>query len=126
MDKDTKWVLIVDDDLGSRQIFEKHLKAMGFETVLANDGEDAIDILATGPRIDLIITDVMMPFVSGFDFTNKLKQQADTKNIPVIGTSAFHDWKKSREEGALIVDEFVPKPVSREQLAAAINTVMNK
>jgi response regulator RpfG family c-di-GMP phosphodiesterase len=55
-----------------------------------------------------------------------LKEHADTKNIPVIGTSDFHDWKKAREDGELIIDEFVPKPVVKENLFAAVRKVMDK
>ncbi len=72
----------------------------------------------------LIITDVMMPYVNGFDLTQKLKEHTDTRNIPIIGTSAFHDWKKSREDDELLVDEFIPKPVDRDVLYAAIIKVM--
>lgn len=69
-----KRVLIVDDDSKSRRLFEAHLASMGFETVLANDGEEAMEILAGDLYCDLIITDVMMPYMSGFDFTKELKK----------------------------------------------------
>ncbi|MFZ6016182.1 MAG: response regulator [Nitrospirota bacterium] len=91
MDMSKKRVLIVDDDSKSRRIFEAHLNSMGLETVLANNGEEAMEILAGDPYFDLIITDVMMPYLTGFDFTKKLKEYKETKYIPVIATSAFHD-----------------------------------
>ncbi|MEW6419557.1 MAG: response regulator [Nitrospirota bacterium] len=123
MDITKKRVLIVDDDSKSRCLFEAHLISMGFETVLANNGDEAMEILAGDPYFDLIITDVMMPYMSGFDLTKELKKYKDTKDIPVIGTSAFHDWKKSRAELELLVDGFVPKPVTKNVLENEIKKV---
>lgn len=123
---DKRRVLIVDDDSKSRRIFEVHLTSMGFETVLANNGEEAMEILAQDPYFDLIITDVMMPYLTGFDFTKKLKEYKETKDIPVIGTSAFHDWKKSREEHELVVDGFIPKPIDKDILQKEIKRVLGK
>lgn len=121
-----KKALIVDDDQNSRLIFQKYLTSMGFETVLAHDGEEALELLIRGPLIDLIITDVMMPYMSGFDLTKKLKEYADTRTIPIIGTSAFYDWHRERAENEFIVDAFIPKPVDRDVLIAAIKKVMDK
>jgi CheY-like chemotaxis protein len=126
MDISKDRVLIVDDDYDSRHIFEGHLGAMGYATVTAKDGEDAIDILSQDPYFDLIITDVMMPYMTGFDFTTRLKDLASTQKIPVIATSAFHDWKKAREDRELIADGFVPKPVQRDVLVNEIKRVMGK
>lgn len=126
MDINKKRVLIVDDDSKSRRIFEVQLSALGFETVLANNGEEAMEMLAEDSYFDLIITDVMMPYLTGFDFTKKLKQYKETKDIPVIATSAFHDWKKSIAEHELIVDGFIPKPVEKEILYREIKRVMGE
>jgi len=121
-----KRVLIVDDDSKSRRLFEAHLVSMGFETVLAHDGDEAMEILSGDPYFDLIITDVMMPYMSGFEFTKELKKYKDIKDIPVIGTSAFHDWKKSRAELELLVDGFVPKPVTKNMLSREIKRVVGE
>lgn len=120
----SKRVLIVDDDSKSRKIFEAILISMDFETVLANDGDEAFEILAEDPYFDLIITDVMMPYMTGFEFSKKLKEYTETKDIPVIATSAFDDWKKAREEQDLIVDGFVAKPIDKETLRKEITRIM--
>lgn len=124
MDISKKRVLIVDDDNKSRRIFEAYLTSMGFECSLANNGEEAMEMLAEDPYFDLIITDVMMPYLTGFEFTKKLKEYKETKDIPVIATSAFHDWEKARSEHELIVDGFIPKPVSKEVLEKEIKRVI--
>jgi len=126
MDINKKRVLIVDDDDRSRRLFETHLRAIGFEVVLAHNGEEAIELLSRDPYFDLIITDVVMPYMTGFDFTKELKKYVETKGIPVIGTSAFHDWKKARAEYELKVDGFVPKPVEKAVLLNEINRVIGK
>jgi len=124
MNIDKKRVLIVDDDSKSRRIFEMQLTSMGFETVLANNGEEAMEMLAEDSYFDLIITDVMMPYLTGFDFTKKLKEYKETKEIPVIATSAFHDWKKSIADHELEVDGFIPKPVEKDILYREIKRVI--
>jgi CheY-like chemotaxis protein len=126
MDINKDRVLIVDDDGDSRCILESHLNYLGYVTATAKDGEDAIDLLSQDPNFDLIITDVMMPYMTGFDFTTSLKKHASTQHIPIIATSAFHDWKKAREDRELIADGFVPKPIKRDVLASEIKKVLGK
>ena len=103
-----------------------HLTSLGFETVLANDGEEALGMLAEDSYLDLIITDVRMPYLTGFDLTMKLKQYKETKNIPVRATSAFHDWNKSIACRELAVDGFIPKPVEKEILYSEIKKILGK
>ena len=118
-----KRVLVIDDDSKSRRIFEINLNSMGYETVMANNGEEAMEVLAGDSYFDLIITDVAMPFLTGFELSKKLKEYTETKEIPVIATSAFHDWHKAIEEHELIVDGFIPKPIERETLLRELKKV---
>lgn len=124
MNTDKKRIMVVDDDSKSRRIFEINLTSMGYETVLVNNGEEAMDMLAADPYFDLIITDIMMPYMTGFDLAKKLKEYTEIKDIPVIATSAFHDWHKSIAEGELIVDGYIPKPVEREVLLRELKKVL--
>lgn len=77
-------------------------------------------MLQDDPYFDLIITDVMMPYMTGFDFTKELKENPRTRDIPVIGTSAFTEWEKARKEGELIVDGFIPKLIEKAVLLREI------
>jgi CheY-like chemotaxis protein len=126
MDINKERALIVDDDSKIRRIFEMHLTSLGFETVLAINGEEAMAMLSEDSYFDLIITDVMMPYLTGFDFTMKLKQYQETKNIPVLATSAFHDWNKSIADRELAVDGFIPKPVEKEILYREIKRILGE
>jgi CheY-like chemotaxis protein len=123
MDINKKRALIVDDDVQSREIFAVHLGSMGFETLFAYNAEDALYTLETDPRFDLIVTDVIMPFMDGFEFTQRLKAGPYTRNIPVIGTSAYYDWNKKGEDRELAVDGFVAKPVERVTFAREVSRV---
>lgn len=124
MSMDKRRVLVVDDDSNSRRIFEMFFNSMNFETLLSNNGEEAMELLAEDPYFDLIITDIMMPYMTGFDFAKKLKEYAETKNIPVIATSAFHDWDKARKEHALEVDGFISKPVNKDVIEKEVKRVL--
>ena len=124
MNKDRKRILIVDDDAKSRIILEMNLKAMECDSVSVNNGEEAMETLASDPYFDLIITDIMMPYMTGFEFAAKLKEYVETRDIPLIATSAFHDWEKARQTHELKVDGFVPKPVDRNVLRSEILRVL--
>jgi CheY-like chemotaxis protein len=126
MDLNKKRALVVDDDQDSRLLFVRFLEVSGFATATARDGEDALDILSLDPYFDLIITDVMMPYMSGFELTARLKAMNSTKNIPVIVTSAFHDWNKARANNEAIADGFVSKPIVTAELAKEIARVLEK
>jgi CheY-like chemotaxis protein len=119
-------VLIVDDDWASRDLFTEHLTAIGYSAVTAKDGEDAIDILADDPNFDLIVTDVMMPYMTGFDFTARVKKTVSMQKIPIIATSAYYDWEKIQNDQAIIADGFVPKPIQRDVLVSEIKRVRGK
>lgn len=124
MDIKKKRVLIVDDDEQSRKIFDGLLRSLGFETVFATDGEDAIDTLAFDSGFDLIVTDLIMPHMTGFDFTRKLKEFPRTGRIPVIGTSVYSDWHRTIDKQDLAVDGFINKPVEREALVMEVDRVL--
>lgn len=124
MDINKKRVLIVDDENKSRMLLDALLISLGFETVLANDGVQAIEILMRDPYFDLVITDIAASDQSGFDFTGKLKHSAKFREIPVIATSAFRDWKKARAGKETSLDGFVPKPVTKNILKNEIEKVL--
>lgn len=76
-------ILLVEDDIPLRNMYETRLNYEGFITVTASDGEEAL-AKAVSEKPDLILLDIMMPKVSGFDVLDILKNTHSTKNIPVI------------------------------------------
>jgi DNA-binding response OmpR family regulator len=83
-----KVVLLVDDDITLREMYNERLAAEGYEIVQASNGEEAL-LKAHEIKPDIILLDVMMPKVNGFTALAQLKQSEDTKNIPVIILTAL-------------------------------------
>ncbi|MBY0225554.1 MAG: PleD family two-component system response regulator [Hyphomicrobium sp.] len=106
----TARVLVVDDILANVKLLEARLSAEYFEVVTANNGPDALEICAQ-QRIDVVLLDVMMPGMDGFEVCRRIKGNADTQHVPVIMVTALDqpsDKVQGLENGA---DDFLSKPV---------------
>jgi len=106
----TARVLVVDDILANVKLLEARLSAEYFEVVTANNGPDALEICAK-QRIDVVLLDVMMPGMDGFEVCRRIKANADTQHVPVIMVTALDqpsDKVQGLENGA---DDFLTKPV---------------
>lgn len=113
---DGKKILIVDDDLTLREMYEERLKYDGFIVIGASDGEEAIS-KTISELPDLILLDVMMPKMNGIDVMRKLREDEKTKNIPIIIlTALIQEIDKLKgmmtdKDGYLIKSEQMPKEV---------------
>ncbi len=108
-------ILVVDDKWQNRNFLVNLLKDIGFNVLEASDGKQALD-LATNQLPDIIITDLVMPVMDGFEFTREIRQSVHLKDIAVIAASANvfeHQQRKSLEAGC---NEFVAKPINTENL----------
>ena len=116
-------ILIVDDSPTELHVLSQMLSKGGYETVTAEDGEEGIE-RAKSELPDLILMDVVMPGLNGFQATRKLSRDATTKHIPVVMVTT-KDQDTDREwgmrQGAV---EYLVKPVDAKQLVAKINAVM--
>ena len=83
-----KLVLLVDDDLTLREMYDERLKAEGFSIIQANNGEAALS-KAKETKPNVIMLDIMMPKINGFDVLKELKTNPETKDIPVIILTAL-------------------------------------
>ncbi len=116
-------VLIVDDSPTELHLFQRMLEKNGFETLVADSGEDGIR-QASASRPDVILMDVVMPGMNGFQATRKLTQDPRTEQIPVIMiTTKDQETDKiwGMRQGAT---EYLVKPVEEKELVALINAVM--
>jgi DNA-binding response OmpR family regulator len=101
-------ILLVEDDSNLREIYGARLEAEGYQIIAASDGEEALAV-AVRERPDLIISDVMMPKISGFDMLDILRSTPETKNVKVIVMTALSQ-DEDRERGEKLgADRYVVK-----------------
>ena len=105
-----KMVMIVEDDVLHMKLFNDILEAQGYDTVRTADGDSVLG-LAREHRPDLILLDIRMPFVSGLDLLERIKEESDLKDIPVVAVTATADeWERDEYLCRWFVD-FLPKPI---------------
>ena len=118
-------ILLVEDDQSLREIYGIRLTAEGYEIVPAGDGEQAL-ALAVKEKPDLIISDVMMPRISGFDMLDILRSTPETKDIKVIMMTALSSEDQRERGEALGADRFLVKSqVGIEDVVNAVHEVLD-
>ena len=107
-----KSILVVEDDQTIREALKLFLEVEGFDVLTAGDGQQALDTLSRSPiKPRLILLDLMMPIMDGYEFLSQRLQNSELKTIPVVAVSAFSS--PSEELGA---QGFVKKPVDLHDL----------
>ena len=117
-----KRILIVDDSPTERHVLNDMLTKAGFEVVASDSGEDAIS-KSKQAKPDLILMDVVMPGLNGFQATRAISRDPETKSIPIIiCTSKSQETDKiwGLRQGAR---DYIVKPVNRDELLAKINSM---
>jgi two-component system cell cycle response regulator len=117
-------ILVVDDDPDTVDILSRHLQGEGFVAIEALCGPDCLRI-AQESEVDVILLDLMMPGMDGFEVCQQLKGDPRTAEIPVILITARDDIEARAEGIRLGASEFLTKPFSRRQLVARINSQLN-
>ena len=116
-------ILVVDDDQQNVELVQAYLEDLACETVAAHDGREALETVAA-QKPDLILLDVMMPKMSGFEVCRRLKDDPDTNHIPIIMVTAlneFGDIERGIDSGT---DDFVSKPINKLELLTRIRTML--
>ncbi len=115
--------MVADDQASNRELLEELLTAQGFKVVTVADGAAVLQELAR-TQIDLVLLDVMMPYLNGFEVCEKIKSNPDTYLIPVILVTALSD-KQDRMEGIKAnADDFLSRPVDRPELLARVGSLL--
>ena len=115
----TARIMVVDDDADTLAILSHHLKREGFVALEAGSGAACLRIVREN-QVDVILLDLMMPEMDGFDVCRALKAEAVTADIPIIMVTARDDIDARAEAMRLGVDDFLAKPVTRRQLVDTI------
>jgi len=118
-------ILCVEDNEDNLFMLQRRLTRAGFEVKVAMNGAQALDWAKT-LLPDLIVMDLILPGLDGFEATRQLKSQPETKHIPIIVLSA-HDREKNREKAlAAGCDEFEAKPTDFEALVRKIQSLLGR
>lgn len=116
-------ILVVDDEARMRKLVKDFLTIKGFTVIEAEDGEQAVDIFFKQKDISLIILDVMMPKMDGFEVCREIRQ---TSQVPIIMLTAKSDERDELQGFQLGVDEYITKPFSPKILVARVEAVLRR
>ncbi|MBQ7373559.1 MAG: response regulator transcription factor [Clostridia bacterium] len=116
-------VLVVDDDKNIRYVIKEILETAQYTVSTAINGEDAFDVLIR-EHIDLVIVDIMMPTMDGYEFTKELREF--NEDIPVLMVSA-KQLPEDRKKGFMVgIDDFMSKPIDAEELLLHVKALLRR
>ena len=101
-------ILVIDDNEPNRRILARRLERRGFEVLLANDGKAGVET-ARAEKPDLILMDMMMPLVDGFQATREIRQVEGLRGVPILALTAMEGARERALQAGC--DDLVPKPL---------------
>lgn len=116
-------IMVVDDESRMRKLVRDFLVRQNFEVIEAEDGEQALDLFYQDKKIDLIILDVMMPKINGWDVCREIRE---TSKVPIIMLTAKGEENDELQGFELGVDEYISKPFSPKILVARVEAILRR
>ncbi|MBN2377021.1 MAG: response regulator [Sedimentisphaerales bacterium] len=116
-------VLIVDDNAQNAELLQAHLESLGCVIQIAQNGIEALEMV-NREKPDIILLDVMMPKMSGFEVCRRLKSDSKTRDIPVVIVTALNelaDVERGVDSGA---DDFLSKPINKLELLTRVKSLL--
>jgi putative two-component system response regulator len=115
-------VLIVDDDEAVAGVYERVLQRAGFLTTIVREGTAALRLIESDPP-DVVLLDVVMPGLDGFDVCRRVRQEAATRLLPVVLVSGYAERDKRIAGASAGADDFLTKPVDTQELVARVRSL---
>ncbi len=120
-----KKILIVEDDRDLCHIVQMHLELLGYDSILAVNGKEAVD-LATSHLPDLIVMDIMLPVMDGLQATRLIRENSNTKSTPIIAMTARVTSESKIECLQSGCDGHIAKPFTSKRLASIIKKLLKQ
>lgn len=117
-------ILLVDDEPDILEFLKYNLEANGLEVIVGNNGLEALDKLSENP--DLIILDIMMPHLDGYEVYKKIREKEDFKDVPIIFLTAKSEETDEIKGLELGASDYIQKPISPKKLIARVNSNLRK
>lgn len=118
-------ILIVDDEPVNQQVFQNHFMDQAFETHSALNGEEALEIIEQEGKFDLVLLDVMMPRMTGYEVCKHIRKQYSASELPVIMVTAKNQVQDLVEGLSTGANDYLAKPFSKDELLARVKTHLN-
>lgn len=116
-------IMVVEDDTNSRKLMCTVLEQYGYNTIPATDGVDALEMLEK-KHVDLIVLDIMMPRMDGFEFTQILRQSGC--NIPILMVTAKQSPVDKRKGFIIGTDDYMTKPIDEEEMVLRVGALLRR
>jgi adenylate cyclase len=123
MPNSTPKILAVDDNKQNLELLIRSLSAAKYEVITASDGPTALQLI-DGGAVDLVLLDVMMPGMSGYEVCEKIRANDATRLLPVVMLTALHDVSNRIRGIAAGADDFLTKPFNREELLTRVKSLL--
>ena len=116
-------ILLVDDEDINLRLLTQWLIPLGYDIELASNGEEAVRKVRDS-KPDLIILDIMMPVMDGYEACKILKEDPETKNIPIIMVTALHERKSKLKGLSVSANDFLSKPIDQTELTIRVKNLL--
>lgn len=125
MTENAKRILVVDDEPDVLLLVVYRMRRSGYDVIEARDGDEAFQ-LAVAEQPDLIVADVMMPRIDGYELTRRLRNEETTRRIPVILLTAKSQEADVSQGFAAGADDYLKKPFNPDELVARVRAVLGR
>lgn len=116
-------VLIADDNEQNRELLDAYLADEGYELLMSTDGQETVDVI-NAQQPDLILLDIMMPKMSGYEVCEQIKANPETRDIPVLMVTALNEMGDIEKAVKAGCDDFLTKPVSQLELQTRVKSLL--